>query len=628
MTITNNLASKLAIAFVAVAMAFTFALPAQAQDVDSMSLEDLIALVNQLQAQLSGSGSMSGSCSYTFTRSLSQGSTGADVMNLQKFLNMSADTQVAAAGAAGSPGMETSYYGPATAGAVSKFQTKYSADILVPVGLTNPTGYFGPSTMAKANMLCSTMTDGDGDGDGDNGGPLSGGAGNIEDTDFISSINNEEVREGEDDVEVLGLEVEADNNSDIELLAVTLKFEYDGALNVDFDDYVDEVTVWFDGDEVASRDADEWEDAGDTDGDTQTLSLDSGAVIGAGDMKDFVVAVSAQSNIDSTDLADSDWLVSVESIRFRDATGAVITENGVGDIDETRSFDFEDESGDEDIELRSSSDDLDAMALLVEDLDESDWHTVFIFRLEAEENDIELENLVLTASTSDIYDDVVNDIRIFIDGEEFNDVDVTDGNTSVATLDFDIDGDHTIDGDDIVDVEVEVEFRQQDGNYLDGDTFQMFTVSVSGEGADDVDDTATISGSEHTLDLSGLSITGVSSNANTNEADTTAFIDFEFTVEAEEGDVTFDVVDNADVDGATDDVRFTVLGPTPTATSSFTLISGDATFLGGTWTINEGDEATFALDSTITGDGTYRVRLDSVAGVEVDETSSSANIAP
>src|SRR5690606_14250707 len=96
MTITNNIVAKLAVAFVAVAMAFTLAAPSvKAQDVSSMSLEQLIALVNQLQNQLSGS-SATGSCSFTFTRSLGQGSTGADVMNLQKFLNMSADTQVAA----------------------------------------------------------------------------------------------------------------------------------------------------------------------------------------------------------------------------------------------------------------------------------------------------------------------------------------------------------------------------------------------------------------------------------------------------------------------------------------------------------------------------------------------------
>ena len=57
------------------------------------------------------------------TRSLSLGSTGADVLSLQKFLNASADPRVAVAGA-GSPGLETTYFGPATRAAVIRFQAK------------------------------------------------------------------------------------------------------------------------------------------------------------------------------------------------------------------------------------------------------------------------------------------------------------------------------------------------------------------------------------------------------------------------------------------------------------------------------------------------------------------------
>lgn len=132
---------------------FAFATPAKADVVS-----DLQAQINALLAQISAlqtSGSSSSSCSFTFTANLKQGSTGTEVMNLQKFLNKSADTQVSATGA-GSPGNETSTFGPATKKAVIKFQEKYAADVLTPNGLTSGTGNWFASTRAKANALCST----------------------------------------------------------------------------------------------------------------------------------------------------------------------------------------------------------------------------------------------------------------------------------------------------------------------------------------------------------------------------------------------------------------------------------------------------------------------------------------
>ena len=59
------------------------------------------------------------SCSYMFDTNVKMGSRGATVMDLQKVLNMYPQTQVAFAPNPGSPGMETSTFGPVTRRAVN-----------------------------------------------------------------------------------------------------------------------------------------------------------------------------------------------------------------------------------------------------------------------------------------------------------------------------------------------------------------------------------------------------------------------------------------------------------------------------------------------------------------------------
>src|SRR3989344_5264474 len=114
---------------------FAFATPASAQSVGDLQTQ-INALLAQIAALQGGSTTGSASCTATFTLNLKAGSRGSEVMALQKFLNSMSATQVAVSGA-GSPGNETSYFGPATKAAVIKFQNKYAADILTPVGLSS-----------------------------------------------------------------------------------------------------------------------------------------------------------------------------------------------------------------------------------------------------------------------------------------------------------------------------------------------------------------------------------------------------------------------------------------------------------------------------------------------------------
>jgi hypothetical protein len=148
MKLTKSRTAKLVAGFVGFAMAFSFVVSNTAS---ALSTADIQAQIAALQAQLNAVSGSTTSTGYTFNTNLTMGSKGTDVMNLQKVLNMSADTKVSSQGA-GSPGMETSTFGGLTRAAVVKFQQKY--------GITPAAGYVGAITRAKLNSMNTGTTGG------------------------------------------------------------------------------------------------------------------------------------------------------------------------------------------------------------------------------------------------------------------------------------------------------------------------------------------------------------------------------------------------------------------------------------------------------------------------------------
>ncbi|MDO8493610.1 MAG: peptidoglycan-binding domain-containing protein [bacterium] len=130
-------------------------LPAAAASVAEIQAQ-IDALLAQVQALQGGSSSSSSAPAHTFSVNLRLGSSGADVMALQKALNANGVT-VSTSGA-GSPGNETSFFGPATQRAVIKFQEKYASETLAPVGLSSGTGFVGALTRAKLNSMSSVSS--------------------------------------------------------------------------------------------------------------------------------------------------------------------------------------------------------------------------------------------------------------------------------------------------------------------------------------------------------------------------------------------------------------------------------------------------------------------------------------
>ena len=137
MTIANTFAAKLSVAFVAIAMALSMVAPAQAATPTEMQAQ-IDALMAKLAAMTSTTMMAHDSGCYTFTRSLTIGSKGADVTALQGGLIAGGHTIAAGA---------TGYFGGQTAAAVKAWQAAN--------GVTPVAGYFGPKSQAKYAMTCA-----------------------------------------------------------------------------------------------------------------------------------------------------------------------------------------------------------------------------------------------------------------------------------------------------------------------------------------------------------------------------------------------------------------------------------------------------------------------------------------
>ena len=649
MTIAKDFASKFSVALVAIAMLLWSVAPAFAAsdtpaDMQS-TINDLLAQVAALQADLAGNTPASAVSCSTFARDLRMGSVGADVMELQKLLNSDADTRVAAAGA-GSAGMETMTFGPLTMAAVSKFQVKYRAEILTPAGLVNPTGFFGPSSRSQANKLCANAPAGDDDSDDsddssddsdDDSSDELQGEGSL-DRFEIDDASDDTIEENAEDAEIAELQIEA-QDGDLQITRMDIALVGD-SLNDEVDpwDVFDTVTLWVDGEMVAEMDAsDEDEYLDDNEGTIRFSGLDLVAM--EDEQLDVVIGASLQNGIDGAG-TDADWTVSVEEVRYFDADGVSDDDTTTDEIGDTASFSIVMEGDGDELSVRSSQDDPDATTIQLEDDDKTDFTTIFAFELDASDSDgdVDLNNLVVTvdatsdgsaATTTSL---LISDAQLMIDGETYDDLDITDGNP--GTYDFDLsDDDVTIDADGMVTVEFQVEFKALRSN-LEGATVManIDGSDVDAEGADDISTDGSATGEEHTLRTSGaiLEVGDMSETLKANTDATTnddeGVFKIEFDVTAFEDDLYID--DNATrgtVESNTG-VNFQILaaGSATTTGTAVPTLDSDAELDGGRYLVEEGNTETFTLtveyDPAITG--SYKLQLYSL---NFNTTNADAN---
>lgn len=618
--------------------------PAQAQTIAELQAQ-ISALMAQISA-LTGSTTTTGGSSYTFTRDLTIGSSGTDVMELQKFLN-GKGFAVSASGA-GSAGQESTYFGALTASALARYQ---AANNIAPAA-----GYFGPMTRANVNATGgSTTPDGDDDSDDDStdDGDLEGDFGTISDVDELGSYSDEEVGEGQEGVTVLGADIEASNDGDIALTAVKVSFDSTGNTGSDnLDDYISGVTIMLGDEEIGSADADDFNENGAVW--SRTISLD-GAKISSDDTEKLYVAVDAASSFDSSDISGDSWTVDIDSIKFVDGSDDSTTDTSTGDIDGMDvPVDFVSFSAAADTELKitTDSDSPESGIVVVDDSSDTDDVSLLKGNLELEgDSDGVLDEFPVTftatanGGSANGIDDIAGSVTLIIDGQEFTET-MSVSAALVGTVTFDnLDLDLT--GDETVDFEVLADVNDLDGTvFAAGATLKADVTStnrdymdVENEEGDQLSDSSeksgTASGEAQEFRVSGIQLDLVSTNtsvaAGTSANDDSGTFTIKFKVSAI-GDTIYvsslaDATTGANTDGKTS-VKVDRSGVATTGGVSVVLTNNDDTDLTsiGLYEIEEGDSETFELTTAVQLSATQTTGLFRavLGGVRWTTTSTDA----
>jgi peptidoglycan hydrolase-like protein with peptidoglycan-binding domain len=523
--------------------------------------------------------------SVSFSRDLTIGSTGADVTALQNWL-ISKGFAIAAGA--------TGYFGAQSQAALAKYQAAN--------GISPAAGYFGPITRAKVNAGGST-SGGTGTGTGTGSGDLNGGEASLESYEGNDG-DDDEVSEGQTgDVAEFSFDVE-DGDVEIDRVDLTFTTTAAGAEEDEPWNTFDTITLLVNGEEVASEDVSDEDDWMENDSPYEFRFTGLDAVVEEGDEAVITVQVEVASSVDSAS-TDIDWTVYVADEGIRAMDGAGIDQYTGETTSETATFTVNEEGDGEELNISSSSEDPNAAVLMVEDDGTSDWYTIFAFELDAEEADIDLDQLGVNLYTSDDnVSDVINDVKVVIDGEEFDDFDwVSEAGTSASTT-FDIDKDFTIEGDETVTVEYMVEFKSRiTANYAEGATIAASTTGafVTGEGADDVTASGSAVGETHTLRTTGINVTPDSESASAVSVDGSDndYATYTMVVDVEAFDADAYISQTAGTaftfqieDASTG----TVLG-TSTATTS--TISSSADTEGSSYRISENGSETFTFTVTL-----------------------------
>jgi hypothetical protein len=525
-----------------------------------------------------------------------------------------------------------------------------------PAGCSSTVGY-SMTTGVKCDSSTGTPADT----------TLTGGAGEIIYSSTTTGLESS-VKEGATE-KVLATKIEADG-SDLSISSVKVSFENNsGNGSARLEKYLDKVSVMLGSTEVGSVDADEF--SKDVDVYSKSIAL-SNAVIKEGDKQTLYISIETLGSVDD-ETADFDGIIT--QIRWMDATGAIFSDSDDNGSDfgtgaNQTDIGFDEANADDSLEVKASSTNPDDETITVDDNNTTE-KLALAFKLDVDEDsaDVSVLDMMFTVDVSNFdadgngtpaaaaddidaetvgwADRIISEINVKAGGKTYeadldaiavaNDQDVADG-VGQLTYTVDFDESFVISSGDDETVEVFVTFAEQDdADYNEGVIVKVSLVEedtdISAETENDELTSAEISGSgklggELTLSLTGgsVDVTNITEGGNSNDADDSyeeGTFTFYVTVAAEDGAV--------EVDAAS--IVETLLDPaanTVALTLQIVNLDGDATenTAGTDYTVEDGESNTFSIVYTINPDatGTYYVRLDSIDGVTINETTEGVNL--
>jgi len=540
------------------------------------------------------------------------------------------------------------YYGPITKAAVMAFQANHNATNSANIQVD---GIIGPVTGPLYTVACADgMSDDDPDDDFDSSSDAEGQLTTFEE----DAPEETTVDEGENDKGILNVSFEADD-ADQKVTRIDVDFQAADSTESDKPwDYFDEVSLVFDGDIVATMDADNSSDWDKTDASPDIYSMRfSGLDLMVEDEQEvqLEVAVSVLPNVDGGDEGQS-WEIEIPTNGIR-----AVSPNGLSETYPSTALneDFTVAGSDTGtLEWSQHADNPDAMAITLDASVDTNDILLAVYEMEADNQDILVEDILIettitTSGTADQTSDMIQSFTLCIDGE----CDWTESGDTTADL---TNRDHTfnnidmvIDEGDTVKVEIYADFQPLDGTIVtDTDTIVVSidasdTVAEQASGGDDGDSvtaTGDITGETHAVFVDAPVITLESSTivktlacdgaCATGEAER-AEATFTFTVEAVGADIYLpdEYVEDADETDSTYGSGSTFFldehgGTEPTASALAETDDADTSTNG--WKVLKGQTRTFVYKVTLTAgaDGYQSVGMSSIEWSLTDVAGGNA----